>query len=64
MESTLDKFVGDAQSERLAVKPALVSKEAILSNSSFKMAKKPNARQLLQEEKELSFAERQPTSQE
>jgi hypothetical protein len=37
MESRLDKFVGDAQSERLAVKPALVTKEATLSKSSFKV---------------------------
>jgi len=37
METHLDKFIGDAQSEKVVVKPTLVSKETVLSNSSFKV---------------------------
>ena len=37
METHLDEFVGDVQSEKVKVKPALVSNETIISNSSFKV---------------------------
>jgi hypothetical protein len=64
METHLDKFIGDAQSEKVVVKPTLVSKETILSNSSFKVKKNNNARTTINIEDEESFAVREPTSQE
>ena len=64
METHLDKFIGDAQSEKVNVKPALVSNETIISNSSFKVKRKNNARTTINIEDEESFAVREPTSQE
>jgi hypothetical protein len=62
METHLDKFIGDAQSEKVNVKPALVSNETIISNSSFKVDRKK--RTTINIEDEESFAVREPTSQE
>jgi hypothetical protein len=62
METHLDEFVGDTQSETVLVKPALVSKETIISNSSFKIKKKK--RTMINIEDEESYAVREPTSHE
>jgi hypothetical protein len=59
METNLDKFIGDAQSEKVVVKPTLVSKETVLSNSSFKVNKKK--RTTINIEDEESFVEREAT---